>query len=1254
MRKITIVLSIFLVCMAVSAENHAQTTQGIQVLQASVFTDQTNYALGDFIQINLNLSVPSYAYIFEIDATSRVVQLFPNAYSQDNFLQAGATLLPDTNAYEFVASQPAGDKFIQLIVAQTPINLGSSDFAQPFPELSSFNDFQNQLSQISSQTPIVLASTQYSTVAPSVGTPQNPVATFNYLPSSPNSGQLIELDASASFDPDGTITEYRWDLTGDGVPDVNGAQISTGATEGQFDITLFVTDNSGQISTRTKSILVQQVANQSPTAIFSSNPTQPISGEPVLFDASGSRDLDGNIISYLWDFQNDGQIDASGRQVMTRFNAGGIFQVALTVVDNLGASNTRTQLIIVGQQQANSIPTANFTITPFQPRVGELVTLDATSSFDSDGFIVNYEWDVDGNGVVDFNGPVIRIRFNNPGTAILRLTVRDNAGGVGITQQQILVLSSEQPPQASFTFSPANVIAGQTVIFDASTSTDPDGFISQYQWDFQGDGVTDLSGRRVATRFNTAGTFQVILTVTDNSGNSASTQQFIQVGQGLTPPVASFTITPSPAAPNQTVFFDASSSFDPDGFITQYQWDFQSDGIIDATGRQVSVSFNTTGTANVSLTVTDNDGLTAVSRQLLEVSQPNTPPTASFTATPSPAIVNQVVFFDATGSFDPDGFVAEYRWDFQSDGVIDRTGSQVNFQFSSIGNFQVTLTVLDDQGATSSISQNITVTAIPPDPNALDVIWTIPVGVSVSGNSLTKTGNSGWNAGAVSSRQLVSGDGYIETTVTSGETQTSRIFGFSNTNPDADRDSIQYGIFLLDGGRLRVRESGVDKFMGGTYNNGDILRVEISGSDVLYKLNGVTFFVTPGVINIGSYPLIVDVSIFDTGATISNARVRGDLITTPPSPPDPNAVDVIWSNPVGVSVSGNNLTKTGSSGWNAGAVSSLQIVIGDGYVETTVTTGETQTNRIFGLSNINPDAGRDSIQYGIFLLDGGRLRVRESGVDKFTGGVYNSGDVLRVEVSGSDVLYKINGFTFFITSGVINAASFPLIADASLFDTGATLSNARIRGNLAATPPPADPGAVDVIWLNTVGVSVSGNNLAKTGGSGWNAGAVSAQQFVSGDGYVETTVATGETQTSRIFGLSNTDPDAGRDSIQYGIFLLDGGRLRVRESGTDVFDGGTYDSGDVLRVEISGTDILYKKNGVTFFTTPGVISVASYPLIVDSSLFDTGATITNARVNGTITVVSTVQSAMAVENQLLFSVAHSANSLTNSDLSCIA
>ena len=169
------------------------------------------------------------------------------------------------------------------------------------------------------------------------------------------------------------------------------------------------------------------------------------------------------------------------------------------------------------------------------------------------------------------------------------------------------------PPEAVFWFSPEEPLTGEVVVFDASASRDPDGWIVSYSWDFDGDGEPDAEGARVTCVFGEPGIHRVRLTVTDYDGFTDSVEFSFRVRAR---PVAAFT-APERAFVGEPVKFDASPSHDPDGRIVSYHWDF-GDGE-EATGSAVEHAFAVPGTYRVTLTVRDDDGLTGEASREIEV-----------------------------------------------------------------------------------------------------------------------------------------------------------------------------------------------------------------------------------------------------------------------------------------------------------------------------------------------------------------------------------------------------------------------------------------------------------------------------------------------------------------------------------------------------------------------------------------------------------------------------------------------------------
>ena len=186
-----------------------------------------------------------------------------------------------------------------------------------------------------------------------------------------------------------------------------------------------------------------------------------------------------------------------------------------------------------------------------------------------------------------------------------------------------------QPPIARFTFSTSQPVVNQVVTFDGSGSSDPDGTIVDWRWVFEGTNRVEVRGVRVNVRFTTARAYRVTLTVTDNQGATASTTQTVEVRSGGStnqPPVAGFTFSPQTPQINEVVTFDGRSSTDPDGRIVSYRWDLNGDGRTDATGSMVRARYSRAGTFQVTLTVTDNGGLSSSATQTIQVGQTSPPP----------------------------------------------------------------------------------------------------------------------------------------------------------------------------------------------------------------------------------------------------------------------------------------------------------------------------------------------------------------------------------------------------------------------------------------------------------------------------------------------------------------------------------------------------------------------------------------------------------------------------------------------------
>jgi len=530
--------------------------------------------------------------------------------------------------------------------------------------------------------------------------PVLPIACFVTSPELPSVYDNIQFSAVCSVDPDGgQIVQYSW-VFGDGGTATGVNPIHQYANSGVYEVILTVIDDEQQVDT-----VVGTVVIDGPGAAFSYAPLFPTTQDSVQF-FDQSSDTSEDIVSWSWDFA-DGAFSSDQNPLHT-FAQSGTYRVMLTVTSAGGATASTIRTVTV----LNSPPTAEYTFTPETPKVDQMVTFSAGGSGDPDGTVVMYEWDFDNDGITDATGLTVTHAFSIVGARPVGLRVTDNEG-VTVSVTHVVPVQAT-PPIACFEFTPAEPNTGQAIAYDASCSADLDGTIILYEWDFDGDGLTDATGMSVTHAFPSVGVYPVTLMVTDNDGTVSADTQGIPVEVGGTsgdnqPPEAEFTFEPAEEPDvnlNEVVTFRSDGSSDPDGSIASYEWDFDRDGIYDATGATVAHIYNLGGAKIVTLRVTDNDGDVGFKTHVVSVEFIR--PTAEFSYVPQQPRIGDVITFDGSASLDRDGTIEFYAWDFDNDGEADATGQTVNRVFNQGGNIPVTLVVTDDNGVTDAITRSIT------------------------------------------------------------------------------------------------------------------------------------------------------------------------------------------------------------------------------------------------------------------------------------------------------------------------------------------------------------------------------------------------------------------------------------------------------------------------------------------------------------------------------------------------------------------
>ena len=337
--------------------------------------------------------------------------------------------------------------------------------------------------------------------------------------------------------------------------------------------------------------------NVPPTAAFTATPNNGFTPLDVDFDATASFDPDGNITNYAWDF-GDGN-SGSGQMTAHTYTSAGTYTVELTVTDDDGAINTTTQTVIVSDPVG---PCSNISNLAINGTASQSSTYsNGLALYANDGDLTGDDphganlqhtnngeqepwWEVDLGQQADIQDISIYNRTTSNAFLLGRLS-------------DFWVFISAQPFSGSL----------QSLINDSS--------IDKYFFSGSAGSVENitLSGLGRYVRIQKEGSGPLHMSEVQVNG-------CIDGNPPNIPPTAAFTANPTSGEAPLNVAFDAAASFDPDGTITTYFWDF-GDGNTD-TGVTTSNSY-AAGTYSVTLTVTDNDGDTDTATETITVVEPN-------------------------------------------------------------------------------------------------------------------------------------------------------------------------------------------------------------------------------------------------------------------------------------------------------------------------------------------------------------------------------------------------------------------------------------------------------------------------------------------------------------------------------------------------------------------------------------------------------------------------------------------------------
>lgn len=229
-------------------------------------------------------------------------------------------------------------------------------------------------------------------------------------------------------------------------------------------------------------VLSVTMPNRAPTASFAFEPGAPAAAEPVTF-RDQSRDVDDGdqIVGWHWSFGDGATSDAVRPE--HNYAAAGSYSVSLRVLDEHGLeSAVATRTIVVG----NGKPVASFALREVgtlrsltSALIGMDVLLDASASYDVDGTIVRYGWDLDADGNIDeeTTKPTLSVSFPAAGDYTVGLTVVDGFGNTAYVTAMFSVVSSLTTSRTIETYLPgdetvASAVVNVTIVVSANASLD--------------------------------------------------------------------------------------------------------------------------------------------------------------------------------------------------------------------------------------------------------------------------------------------------------------------------------------------------------------------------------------------------------------------------------------------------------------------------------------------------------------------------------------------------------------------------------------------------------------------------------------------------------------------------------------------------------------------------------------------------------------------------------------------------------------
>ncbi|MEX6688728.1 T9SS type A sorting domain-containing protein [Danxiaibacter flavus] len=547
----------------------------------------------------------------------------------------------------------------------------------------------------------------------------------------------IKLDASASYDSSGKISTYEWKyISGPSGYTMSNNKLPSlmidNLVAGSYKFSVIVTNNLGLKDTAVSGFVVKEAPQETtpPIAVVTNDLIVLLPKDSTILDASASYDKAGRISSFEWRYISGptGFTIVNDRLPVIEIKnlTEGFYRFGVIITNGAGLKDTGfARFSVKNPQQEKTPPVAVINNEALVILPKNYITLDASSSYDSTGTIKSYEWRYvfgpKGFTVSDSSQPTLSIDGLSVGSYRFGVIVTDNTGLKDTAITNFVVKNGPKrptPPVAIIKNESVIVLPKDSIVLDAGFSYDSSGSIAGYDWRyvFGPQGFTASVDRQTLTlKKLSVGSYRFGVIVRNSIGlKDTAITNFVVKNEGANIlPVAIIRAPSVITLPQQTVTLDGSASFDEDGKIESYLWQYVSGparfNADDNSSPAWSLSNLSEGLYVFRLTVKDDQGGVATATDTLQVSAApvaNRGPVAVIKAASEVMLPDNSINLDGTSSYDPDGHIKSYVWRFVSGPpefkMQGTTQAEISISDLVDGEYSFMLIVTDDKNNTDS------------------------------------------------------------------------------------------------------------------------------------------------------------------------------------------------------------------------------------------------------------------------------------------------------------------------------------------------------------------------------------------------------------------------------------------------------------------------------------------------------------------------------------------------------------------------